>query len=447
MKEVYRFVHLSDIHFGQERGGTFVHHDDARFQLIRDCRKLRDEIGSADGILITGDVAFGGKREEYDRAGQWIDQLVEAIGCELIDVRTIPGNHDVDRGRIDYFCQLAHNHLRKVDPGKVDAELESMMRGGEEGNSLLPKLSTYREFASRFGCDFPSPQNPSWKKAYPLGPHYRLEFVGMNSVQVCDASDSEGQMVLGNTQYVLRPEDNVEYVVLVHHPLHWFRDRGDASRYLKRARVLMVGHEHSLEIKKVSHDIGEEQLEIYAGATNPPETGAGYPYRYNWLEFALAGNEVERRLRVTTHPRVWDHARTRFAADLVRLNGAPSFATEVACPNFLPAPAQLPASRGPDLFQVSLAGDTMADQGARDFERLQYYFWTYLDWQERLKALVEIDVLPATRTHPVPQTFERMALETARKNGRLGALWNVVMRSVPSEKRGDNPFSGTEVPR
>src|SRR5262245_61669668 len=107
MKDLYRFVQLSDIHFGQERGGTYVTHEDARTQLIRDCRRLRDELGPADGILITGDVAFGGKIEEYARAGAWIDELVQAVGCETIDVRTIPGNHDVDRGRIDHFCHIA----------------------------------------------------------------------------------------------------------------------------------------------------------------------------------------------------------------------------------------------------------------------------------------------------------------------------------------------------
>jgi hypothetical protein len=441
MKNFYRFVHLSDIHFGQERNGSLIVHDDARDQLIRDCRVVKDQLGSADGVFITGDVAFGGKPEEYARAGSWIDLLVQAVGCETIDVRTIPGNHDVDRGRVDRFCQLAHKDLREIDPSQVDGELEAMMKSTEEGNSLLPKLAAYREFASRFDCDFPSVRSPAWKKTYHIGAHHRLVLVGMNSVQVCDGSDAEGRMVLGNAQYVLPEEDNVEYVVLVHHPLHWFRDRANASRYLKRARVVMVGHEHSLEIKKVQHDIGGEQIEIYAGATNPPETAAGYPFRYNWLEFALEGDQTNSRLRVTTHPRVWDHARTRFGPDYARLNGAASFTTEVACPNFLPAPAAMPTHEAPNMPPVPTVGESMTEHGARDFERLQYYFWTYLDWHERLKALVEVDVLPGTRVQPVPQTFERMALETARKNGKLGVLWDVIMRSVPAEKRGPNPFS------
>jgi hypothetical protein len=117
---------------------------------------------------------------------------------------------------------------------------------------------------------------------------------------------------------------------------------------------------------------------------------------------------------------------------------------EIACPNFLPPRETATAAPGQETPEEPQVGVTMNEQEARDFERLQYYFWTYLDWHERLKALVEIDVLPSTRTQPVPQTFERMALDTARQGGKLGALWDVVMRSVPADKRVANPFGGPE---
>lgn len=443
-KEQYRFVHLSDIHFGQERRGTFNTHEDARAQLLRDCREFREQHGVADGILVNGDIAFSGTREEYTRAGRWLEELVGLVGCELIAVRTIPGNHDVDRNQISPFCEDAHDKLRRVPANEVDGVLERYMAGEEAGNPLLPKVAAYREFASRFGCDFPSAKRPSWRKDYPLGPQYRIALVGMNSVQVCDGKDAEGQMLLGNAQYVFPEEDDVAHVVLIHHPLHWFRDRADAGRYLNRAPVVMLGHEHALGVKKVQTDLGTEQLVVEAGATNPPEDGAGYPYRYNWVEFGLTPDGPAAKLRVTVHPRVWDHARTRFGPDVMRLAGRSESSFEVACPNFRPrvqvaaAPAAAPASPAPE---VHPAMTEQAEGDDRDFERLQYYFWTFLDWHARLKGLVEVDVLPATQAQPVPQTFERLALNEARRRGRLGDLWEIVMRSVPPEKRSDNPFT------
>lgn len=446
MKDAYRFVHLSDIHFGQERNGTLKTHDDVRRELLQDCREMRRQLGPADGILVTGDVAFGGKEHEYQRAGEWLNGLAEAVGCERTAVRTIPGNHDVDRDKIDRFGQIAHTHLRNVPLASLDGELEAMAKANEESNSLLPKLSEYRLFASRYGCNFRSAHEPYWRKDYPLGRHYRLALVGLTSVQVCDRNDAEGQMVLGNSQYIIGREDNVEFVVLLHHPLLWFRDRQQAAPYLKRARVIMVGHEHMLEIRKVTTDTGGEQLEIYAGATNPPETAPGFPYRYNWLKFALAEGPRGRLLRVTSHPRVWEYGQTKFIPDLARLGNQPSSVIEILCPQFLGPPAGMAAvdASPANDEQSQQEGSPMSEREAHDFERLQYFFWTYLDWHDRLKALVEIDVLPATRTQPVPQTLEQLALDQARSKRKLGELWDVVMRTVPEESREPNPFVARE---
>ena len=75
------------------------------------------------------------------------------------------------------------------------------------------------------------------------------------------------------------------------------------------------------------------------------------------------------------------------------------------------------------------------------FDRLRYLFWRYLDWRQRLNVLVAVDALPKTADQPLPQTMERVALETAAKNsGKLHQLWEAMMPLVPEEKRGKNPF-------
>lgn len=75
------------------------------------------------------------------------------------------------------------------------------------------------------------------------------------------------------------------------------------------------------------------------------------------------------------------------------------------------------------------------------FDRLRYLFWRYLDWRQRLKVLVDVDALPNTADQPVPQTLERVALDTAAKNtGKLHDLWEAIMPLVPEDKRGANPF-------
>jgi len=123
MTNKHRFVHLSDIHFGQERHGTYFTHEDVREQLLRDCRTQSSELGPASGILITGDTAFSGKKGEYDRAGEWLDRLTEASGCPQVAVSVIPGNHDIDLSRINYMGGVAHEKLRAADAWQVGGVL------------------------------------------------------------------------------------------------------------------------------------------------------------------------------------------------------------------------------------------------------------------------------------------------------------------------------------
>src|SRR5689334_24562065 len=97
---LYRFVQLSDIHFGQERDGTLVTHEDVRTHLLIDAASLADERGRADKVIVVGDVAYSGKADEYKIAEEWLDRLTLAVKCDVTDVCVVPGNHDCDRTQI-----------------------------------------------------------------------------------------------------------------------------------------------------------------------------------------------------------------------------------------------------------------------------------------------------------------------------------------------------------
>jgi len=54
------FVHLSDIHFGQERDDTVHIHDDVKQQLVMDAAEVIGALpgAAAHGLLVTGDIAY-----------------------------------------------------------------------------------------------------------------------------------------------------------------------------------------------------------------------------------------------------------------------------------------------------------------------------------------------------------------------------------------------------
>jgi hypothetical protein len=447
----YRFVHLSDIHFGQERNGTIVTHDDVRAQLIRDCSRLKSTIGPADGIIVTGDVAYSGLRKEYERAGEWLDELAAAVGCDIRAVNVVPGNHDVDTKKIAYLGEVIHERLKGARPEELDGILEKVAASDEALNPLMPKFAAYREFASRYDCDFESAAKPSWYKTYPLRAPNFMRFEGLNSAQVSDLGDQIGRMVLGNTQYVLPELDNCEYVVMMHHPPVWLKDRRKAEQYLGRARIIMVGHEHDLKIQKLITDNGSEHLLIFAGATNPDNVHGAYQFRYNWIEFELTPEPPGTALSVTIWPRVWSQDPPRFIPDQARLNGAELVNFSLACDHFgacevsvpsggLDSTELEPVQASPIATESARSSLPMAQEETDSLARLRYYFWKYLDWHKRLEVLVHIDILPTTLNQPVPQTMERIALETAQRQGKLADLWNAVMDHVPDEKREANPF-------
>ena len=84
---------------------------------------------------------------------------------------------------------------------------------------------------------------------------------------------------------------------------------------------------------------------------------------------------------------------------------------------------------------------TTDDQTA--LAKLKFLFWRYLDWQQRLKVLVNADALPNSAAKPVPQTLERIAIENARKQGKLFEIWEAMLDFLPEDKKEANPFSKT----
>jgi hypothetical protein len=77
------FLHLSDIHFRKGRMGDAHDIDsDLRNELERDLRIVRStKVRKLDGIIVSGDIAFGGQTEEFDYGDAWIERICELLDC------------------------------------------------------------------------------------------------------------------------------------------------------------------------------------------------------------------------------------------------------------------------------------------------------------------------------------------------------------------------------
>src|SRR5271170_1334958 len=88
------FVHLSDIHFqsGLSEVSKYDLDSPLRHAILRDLKQLRerDSFNHFDGILISGDIAYAGKPDEYAAAIKWLNEIAEAIGCDRCHTPSAP---------------------------------------------------------------------------------------------------------------------------------------------------------------------------------------------------------------------------------------------------------------------------------------------------------------------------------------------------------------------
>ncbi len=340
------FIHLSDIHFGQERDDSLHIHNDVKAQLIADAEKFVSELpaGVAQGILVTGDIAQAGKAEQYIDAGKWLDKLAAAVGCESYRIQMVPGNHDLDR---DLLSKGGRFILDAIKSGGA-AEYESILANESDRSLLFARFGAYGKFCEGYDCALDSEGRFAANMHVELAPGRSIRFVRMNSSLLCTGTenDENPELLVGARQFTIPRTKGEEIVVLIHHPLHWLKDQHDASQYIKsRARILISGHEHNPKVSVENIEGGSDVLMLAAGATVPTKSNDVYTFTYNIIEFDWdRGSDA---LAVTIHPRAWNPDFTRFESDSKRLGGTdPKFV--LGCPNFRDGtPAVVHTEAGP----------------------------------------------------------------------------------------------------
>jgi len=440
------FVHLSDIHFGQEKGGARFTHDDAKERLIEDARAevAKLSIGHASGILITGDIAYSGAEQEYKVAAVWIDRVAQAVGCAATDVQVVPGNHDVDQSQISDLGEYMLGEIR----AKGEPQLDKFLADETARAALFRRFKHYGPFAEAHRCPLDLEGRHSEERAAELAPGRTIRFVRLNSALACTKRDEEGTLLLGAGQRTFNRRDGEELIVLSHHPLHWFQDHDDALRFLRsRARVFISGHEHNPSVKPEDIEPGCQLLRLAAGATVPPHSNDDYTYCYNLIEFDW--DESEDALVVTIHPRAWNDEKKRFEADERRL-GAADTRFVLGCPNFRAAPR--PAGDAPAIELVPAGGATdtvyipvsatsasSAIQAVMTdpYPMIVLRFFRDISAADRLAILVDLGALPAGWTDVLLEGHERLALDSLIKKGLGPEVRARVDAAIAKQEKGE----------
>jgi predicted MPP superfamily phosphohydrolase len=425
------FVHLSDIHFGQEKGGEVKIHDDIKECLIDDVRLVAEslESGRAAGIIVTGDIAYGGRVEEYKAAADWLDKVAEAAGCNIFDIQVVPGNHDINR---DEITPLTEMMLEKI-VAEGESALDSFLNSDPDRDLLFRRFSAYRPFASGYRCTLDTKAEPAEERVVELASGRSIRFIRLNSALACSNNDEKGKLLLGARQRVLKPGPGEELIVLSHHPVHWFQDSKEVWLYISnRVRVFISGHEHNPSVKIKRTEEGSDLMMLAAGATVPPNFNDRFNnYCYNFIEFDW--DEEKDALSVCVQPRTWINAQKRFAADNVQL-GHQGSKFILGCPKFRKTlqeknlPTQEVVIKGAsDTVTITAPDDhapkTQEEEMVDTYPLLLLRFFRDISQAQRISILVSLGALPPNWSGVLSESIERKALDSLVKAGRSEELW------------------------
>ncbi len=308
------FLHISDIHFRKGRVGDAHDSDsDLRNELERDLRIVRStKIQKLDGLIVSGDIAFGGQPEEFTYARGWIGRLCELLDCPVSSVMVIPGNHDVDRHvvAVGTPADNLHNRIRAAASlPERDEVIAAILRDGVEGPQLLASIKAYNDFAAEFGCNV-TPAHPYWERDFGLGNSVVLRIRGMTSTLISGPRDNEltHKVVYGGAQRTLMRHDNVIRLVVGHHPPSWTIEGDEADRsFSERSAAQLYGHKHDQWYSRAGRGI-----RLIAGAVHPARGEPQWDPRYSLLALRL---ENQNRLLVRIYPRRWSREETTFIGD------------------------------------------------------------------------------------------------------------------------------------
>jgi hypothetical protein len=306
---VVRVLHLSDFHFRSKTDW------DARTvlgRLVEDIAGLvRDGLGP-DLVVLTGDVAHGGKAEEYALARQWIEgALLPAARLGVDRLVIAPGNHDVDRARIGKAAPYIADGLR----GSRDEQHVTDVMAGEDGALLLRRLDAFVAFVNELGVAGGKLTRPWYWMADEIR-GVRVHCAALASAWLSAEDGDHGKLLLGLWQCneVLHEAERADVVIAaLHHPWSYVAEWDLAvcqAEIERSAGLVLRGHLHDARHDYRQSPRHDGVLELAAGACYE---SSQYPNSYHLIEIRPDA-PAARRARV--HPRFWDRTRRAWRPDL-----------------------------------------------------------------------------------------------------------------------------------
>lgn len=233
-------LHLSDIHFRKNAKNIVLDRVDEISSAV-------GSVGNDTGycfVLITGDIAFSGKVDEYQIAKGFFEQLSNSLRFKLpnykIEFIFIPGNHDHDFSvNTKVREMLLASLIGSNDADKADNDVIAQLTVGQKN---------FNEFVSGW-----QQKSPSVYSVVRFDiPNGEIIFHLINSSWMSTLHEKQGSLLFPVDEV---PADNQPVgekspylvIAMLHHPYQWFESNNARKLRTKlegMSDIVLTGHEH-----------------------------------------------------------------------------------------------------------------------------------------------------------------------------------------------------------
>ena len=438
------FLHLSDLHITTDDAGSQFDQD------LKIRQTLLDDLGidgrtNFDAILVTGDVAYHGRADEFARAKSWFEEVRTKTNSDPEALFVVPGNHDVNQSVVYKSSSLWDLHQALRDTKMSSEDRLASLKGKLKDSSLdfLAALKEYRAFAQEYGCPT-SCEELAWVQFLNGGKQLEdgttVRFHGLNSAMLSDGGDEKANLFLGAFQFKHFSSDpRYVDVVLCHHPQNWLIDDSESNDYFrKQAHVLLSGHEHDTRCYTEGGC-----LRVRAGAIHPNRREARWEPCYHVLRLSVDTTK-QRELCVRVETRVW-RDKDKCFSKYVQGDGSDIHEERIPLKTWAPPIASpQPSNSVEPAIAVASSHDLKAlvmtpESIAAARRKLIVHFFR-IGTLSRFQAAINAGVWDESDDAFDGQERWARVFDRAEKSGKLGSLWKAVAAEDQTLSDQNNPF-------
>lgn len=240
------FLHISDLHIKED-------------SVLKPAEKVVSAIKS-DWIdvshiyvILSGDIAFSGKKEEYAKAEDWIHSVMLLIQENIkkpTSIYLVPGNHDCDFNKHSGIRDIALQHIQNNGYNNLD---DSIIE------TCASVQSDYWQFYRRINqFSHESEKFIFYETEETTDCH--LCFYEINTALT--SSLNESRLFIPVKNFPRFDSNGTIRIAVFHHPLSWFtsqnqeNNRNEFRTYLQNNfDFAFCGHEHNLTVREEKNNL------------------------------------------------------------------------------------------------------------------------------------------------------------------------------------------------